>query len=94
MAERVVTLTNQLIINLFKRADVKKTFPRIKSIAKAMGKSSNCNCSSQKARARNRAVNDFKTMLKNWSQSNKNTLKKLIGADRVRVYIGKKMIEF
>lgn len=94
MAERVVTLTNQVILSLLKRTDVKKTFPRVKAIAKAIGKSSGCNCASQKARARNRAVNDFKTMLKNWSFSNKNALKKLLSADKVRMYVGKKMIEF
>lgn len=92
---RAVTLTNSSIEALLKRKDVLKAFPRMAGISKRLASDiRGCSCSGKTHKHLDRAVQDVKQLMSVWSSERKNTLKKLLKADVVRMYVGKKMVEF
>lgn len=93
-APRIVTLSNSSLMGLLKRPDVLQAFPQLRGISKQLNKTKGCRCQAAKAKAKSKAMNDLKNAIKDWPESNKTKLKKLLNADRVKAYVGKQAIEF
>ena len=92
MIKKVVVLSNSAILNLLGQKNFTKEFPAARKIAKAVkGRPKNCGCSGRPKNA-DRAIADFKLMLRNMPPDNKIKFKKTLGAKNVRMYIDGKTI--
>jgi len=94
MAKEVV-LTNQAVLSLLKRGDVLNAFPQMKAIkTKLKRKNGGCRCRSNANKNGANAVQDFKNTIANWDTPKKLQLKKILGVDVVKIYVGKKLVQF
>ena len=92
---RAVTLTNSMVEGLLRRKDMLQAFPRMAGVARQMQRSiRGCRCAGKTHKFRDRAVQDIKQLMRSWPKSRKDKLKGLLKADTVRMYVGKKMVEF
>ncbi len=93
---RVVVLTNQAILNLIGNARLQGEFPALRGLQKQLKKrsGSGCRCGGQRARAIDQIVNDFKQQLGGWTPDAKMRLKQTVGADEIRIFVGKRLVTF
>ena len=90
----IVTLDNSALIGLLRNAAAVKAFPAFKNIAKQLKtKTRGCGrCG--RGKAKDAVANSVKQLIGGWPTTNKQTLKKLLGVDRIRMVIDKKVKEF
>jgi hypothetical protein len=83
-----------VLVSLLQRPDVVAALPQLRGPAKKIKGGKGCRCSSNRAHARSKAIQEFKAMIRGWSPAQMNQLKKVLKADKIKVYVGKRMREF
>lgn len=93
-AGAIVVLSNATLGHLLSQKNILKSFPRLQGVSKLLGQAGGCRCAKATQSRKARALNDFKAMIRSWPVGDKLRFKKLLGAGRVRLFIGKQMYEF
>ncbi len=92
---RTVILTNSSLVNLLQRKDMIEAFPRMRGIAKQMNKAvRGCRCGGRAAAYRDRAANNIRQLIVKWPPAPKAKLKQLLKTDVIKIYVGKRLVEF
>lgn len=93
---RIVILDNASVVGILNNTAALNAFPALKNVAKQLKrKKAGCGrCGGSRAKVIHTVSTNVKAMIGAWPADKKQTLKKILNADTVRVVINKKMTEF
>ena len=91
---KVITLTNSALLSTLSNPEVAKAFPGLKKARKrATRRRAGC-CGGRRRHEQDAAVNQIKLAISAWPAGDKQKLKQLLNAKKLRMYVGKQMLEF